>query len=146
VTRTEAVDFFARHQQHWDVRDAEALANSHAENGRVVSPIFRTVEGRPAILRSYQSLFQIFPDWKYRGERILVDGSQIAQTFTVTATHVGDFMGFAGTGRRTEFSGVRLFEMRDDLIVYEQRYYDFTGLLIQLGILHSKPAKTYGTG
>jgi hypothetical protein len=36
---------------------------------------------------------------------------------------------------------MRLFEMQDGLIAYERRYYDFTGLLIQLGILRGKPAR-----
>jgi hypothetical protein len=36
---------------------------------------------------------------------------------------------------------VRIFEMKDDRIAYERRYYDFTGLLIQLGILRGKPAR-----
>jgi hypothetical protein len=31
--------------------------------------------------------------------------------------------------------------MADGLIVHERRYYDFTGLLIQIGILRGKPAK-----
>jgi hypothetical protein len=30
--------------------------------------------------------------------------------------------------------------MRDGLIARERRYYDFTGLLIQLGVLRSRPA------
>ncbi|OFW05802.1 MAG: hypothetical protein A3H96_15330 [Acidobacteria bacterium RIFCSPLOWO2_02_FULL_67_36] len=141
MTRAQAVEFFARHQQAWDARDAEALANSHTLDGRIISPIFRTVEGRPAILHSYRALFQIFPDWRYTGETVLVDGNQVAQPFTVTATHVGEFMGFPGSGRRTEFSGVRLLELRDGLIAQERRYYDFTGLLVQLGILQGKPAR-----
>jgi hypothetical protein len=49
-------------------------------------------------------------------------------------------MGLRGTGRKFDIQGVRLMEMRDGLIAYERRYYDFTGLLIQLGILKSKPA------
>jgi predicted ester cyclase len=142
MTRERAIEFFALQQRHWDARDPEALANGHTEDGQVISPIFRTIEGRPAILSSYRTLFQIFPDWRYTGERVLVDGEQAAQSFTVTASHVGEFMGFAGTGRRTEFSGVRLLEMRDGLIAREQRYYDFTGLLMQLGILHGKPGRS----
>jgi hypothetical protein len=34
---------------------------------------------------------------------------------------------------------VRLFTMRDGRIAHERRYYDFTGLLIQIGILKAKP-------
>jgi hypothetical protein len=34
-----------------------------------------------------------------------------------------------------------MFQMKDGLIAHERRIYDFTGLLIQLGILRGKPAK-----
>lgn len=139
MTHDEVRDFFTAQQEHWRTRNAGKLADGHAESGVLVSPIFRTVTGRPAIRASYESLFTIFPDWDYRAERLLIDGDSVAEPFTATATHVGEFMGLAGCGRRFEIQGVRLFEMKDGLIAQERRYYDFTGLLIQLGVLRSKP-------
>jgi predicted ester cyclase len=59
----------------------------------------------------------------------------------VAATHAGDFMGLPGSGKRFDIDGVQLFEMKDGLIAYERRYYDFTGMLIELGILRAKPAR-----
>jgi steroid delta-isomerase-like uncharacterized protein len=141
MTRDEAVTFFARQQEYWNSRNSEALALTHTPDGTVVSPIFRTVSGRADILQSYTSLFATFPDWQYIGQQLLVDGNHVAQQFLVHATHSGEFMGLPGSGRRFDIQGVRLFEMRDGLIAYERRYYDFTGLLIQLGVLRSKPAK-----
>jgi steroid delta-isomerase-like uncharacterized protein len=140
MERQEATAFFARLQKAWDLRDSEALAFGHTEDGTIVSPIFRTVQGREAIATSYVSLFTIFPDWKYTGEGLLVDGDQVAEMFSVTATHAGEFMGFPGTGRKCEIRGVRMFTIRDGLIAHERRFYDFTGLLIQIGVLKSKPA------
>ena len=141
MTHDDAVRFFALQQEHWNNRDAEGLARTHAEDGTVVSPIFRTVNGRADILASYRSLFTTFPDWRYIGQQLLVDGERVAQQFLVHATHSGEFMGLPGSGRKFDIQGVRLFEMKDGLIGYERRYYDFTGLLVQLGILRSKPAK-----
>lgn len=140
MTHGEICAFFDAQRDHWRARDPEQLANGHAENGVLVSPIFRSVTGRPAILSSYRSLFDIFPDWDYRAERVLIDGAMVAEPFSATATHVGEFMGLAGSGRRFEIQGVRLFEMKAGLIAHERRYYDFTGMLIQLGVLRSKPA------
>ena len=93
------------------------------------------------ILESYKALFATFPDWTYNGQQPLVDGSRIAQPFNVQATHSGDFMGLPGSGRRFEIEGVRMFDLADGLIAHERRYYDFTGLLIQLGVLRGKPAR-----
>jgi hypothetical protein len=50
-------------------------------------------------------------------------------------------MGLPGSGRAFDIEGVRVFEMKDGLIAHERRYYDFTGLLIQLGVLRGKPAR-----
>ena len=141
MNRQELEAFFARHQKAWDGRDPAALADGHASDGRVVSPIFGTVHGRQEILGSYQSLFTTFPDWSITGLAVLIDGDRVAQPFKVQATHGGDFMGLPGSGRRFEIEGMRLFEMKDGLIAFERRYYDFTGLLIQLGILRGKPAR-----
>lgn len=141
MTHDEAITFFDLRQKAWNARDAEALARGHTEHGTVLSPIFRTVRGRDEILESYQSLFATFPDWHYVGEPLLVDGDRVAQPFVVHATHSGVFMGLPGSGRRFDIQGVLLFEMTDGLIAHERRYYDFTGLLIQLGILRGKPAR-----
>ena len=71
----------------------------------------------------------------------MIDGGRVAQEFAVDATHSGAFMGAAAERPQVSIIGVRLFEMEDGLIVHERRYYDFTGLLIQIGILRGKPAK-----
>jgi steroid delta-isomerase-like uncharacterized protein len=141
MTHDEAVRFFADQQNEWNARDAVALARRHAADGVVVSPIFRTVHGTDEILGSYRSLFATFPDWQYVGEQLLVDGNRVAQQFVVHATHSAEFMGLPGSGRKFEIEGVRLFEMKGGLIQHERRYYDFTGLLIQLGVLRGKPAR-----
>ena len=141
MTHEDAVKFFAEQQDEWARRDIEALSRRHAEDGIIVSPIFGTVQGRADILASYVSLFKTFPDWNYVGEDILVDGTRGAQEFSVQATHSGAFMGLPPTGRRFDIRGVRMFQMKDGLIAHERRFYDFTGLLIQLGILRGKPAK-----
>jgi len=141
MTRDEIQALFDRRADAWRRRDVDALAASHAEHGVVVSPMFTTVTGRDHITDAYRSLFRAFPDWDYAGEALIVDGVRVAQPFTVQATHAGEFMGLAGSGRRFTVHGVLLFEVGDGLIQTERRIYDFTGLLIQLGVLKSRPAK-----
>jgi steroid delta-isomerase-like uncharacterized protein len=140
MSNDEIREFFALQARHWRERDAMGLAGGHTPDGTIVSPIFRTVTGADGIADSYRSLFTIFPDWDYKGTQLLIDGDRVAEPFTATATHKGEFMGIAGTGKRFTIEGVRLFEMRAGRIAHERRYYDFTGLLIQLGVLRGKPA------
>ena len=139
MTRDEIRAFFAAQEQHWRNRNPAGLAAGHAPDGVIESPIFRTVTGAHNIGVSYTTLYDIFPDWELLESELLIDGDRVAQTFTVTATHQGDFMGLPGTGKRFTIHGVRVFTMRDGLIAHERRYYDFTGLLIQIGVLKGKP-------
>jgi len=141
MTRAEVAAFFAGRQVHWNAHDARTLASGHAEHGVVKSPMHGTREGREAIEDSYDALFSMFPDWRFVGDELLIDGDRVAQVFTAEATHVGEFMGLRGTNRRFRIQGVRMYEMQDGLIRTERRLYDFTGLLIQVGVLRSKLAK-----
>lgn len=137
--------FFAERDGFWQARNAAGLASGHATDGRVSSPMWRERLGRDAILESYRQLFETFPDWEFRGEPLLVDGNNVAQPFSATATLRGEFMGLPATGRRCQIEGVRLYEIKDGLIQVERRLYDFTGLLVQVGVLKSRPAAGGGT-
>lgn len=140
MTRDAIRAFFADRQVEWKRRDAKALANGYTEDSEVFSPMFGNLSGREAICEAYRALFTVFPDWDLRIEDLLIDEDRVAQIFVVSATHVGEFMGIAGTNRRFELHGVRLCTMGDGLIRSERRLYDFTALLIQVGAIRSKPA------
>lgn len=124
----------------WTFRDPAALAAGYTDNAVVNSPMFPRAEGRAAIELSYVALFRIFPDWEITCEPACVSGNRAIQPCKVHATHRGDFMGIPGSGRRVEFDCVLIFDMQDGLIEHERRIYDFTGMLIQLGVLRGKPA------
>jgi predicted ester cyclase len=140
MTREEIIAFFAERQSRWDAHDARALAADHAENGTVQSPMHGARRGRAAIEGAYRSLFEAFPDWRFTSGDLIIEGDRVAQPFTAEATHVGDFMGLPGTNRRSRVQGVRIYEMAGGLIHAERRFYDFTSLLLQIGVLKGKPA------
>jgi hypothetical protein len=138
--RATVIAFLEERQRGWLARDAEALGRSHAEDGVVRSPIFATLQGRKAITDGYRSLFKSFTDWQLASRPAVIDDGRVAQPFDVVATHTGTLLGFEPTGRRFEIHGVLLFDLNPDcLIAQEQRIYDFTGLLIQVGVLRGKP-------
>ncbi|MBI3493218.1 MAG: hypothetical protein HY047_15780 [Acidobacteria bacterium] len=59
----------------------------------------------------------------------------------INATHVNDFFGLPGTNKRIEIRHSRLFQIDEaGLIAHERRIYDFTGLLVKVGVLRAKPA------
>jgi steroid delta-isomerase-like uncharacterized protein len=139
MSRDHVIAFLARRQQHWAARDAAALAADHTEDSIVHSPLFGVVTGRSEIAKTYENLFRIFADWTFAAEDLIVDGSRAAQIFRVKATHTSELFGVAATNRRFEIHGALIFDFRDGLIHRERRLYDFTSLLLQLGVLKAKP-------
>ncbi len=139
MTRPQILAFFSEWEPDLKARNPERLASWYAERATVNSPMFKRLCGREQIAESYYRLFETFPDWTTTNEEPLVDGDRAAIPFRTTATHVGEFMGLPGTGRKFQIEGVRIFRMDDGLIQDERRLYDFTSFLIQIGVLRSKP-------
>jgi steroid delta-isomerase-like uncharacterized protein len=140
VTREELSEFFARRDADWQKHDSAALAASHSESGVIDSPLRGKVEGCSAIQDSYADFFISFPDAQYSTEHLLIDGNRVVQFTEMTGTQKGDFCGLPPTGKRFRMKCVSLFSFADDRIVYEYRIYDFTSILLQLGVLKAKPA------
>jgi steroid delta-isomerase-like uncharacterized protein len=140
MTRDAVVVLLERREAGMAARDVEMLQSTYADTAALESPLAGSVVGRDAVTRVYASFFQAFPDATISSEPPLIDGDSAALVSTISGTHHGDFLGLAPTGKAFRFRMVALLTFRDGLIVAEQRIYDFTGLLIQLGVLKAKPA------
>ena len=139
MTREETTRFFDRWNQAWASQDATALANLYAADCKVTSPMFGEMQGRAAVTESFKRLFKVFPDLNLKTEQLLIDGDRAAVVFSTTATHSGEFMGLPATGRKAQVSGVLVLNLDDGLVDEELRLYDFTALLLQVGVLRAKP-------
>lgn len=139
MTREQIVALLNTMQRSWNSRDPVGLAAVHSDDGVVFSPIFGEVRGRAAIEKSYRDLFTAFADWTFEPAELVVDGLRAAQLFTVSATHTSEMFGVPATHRRFKIQGVLVFEFRDGKVAVERRLYDFTGLLIQMGVIRAKP-------
>ena len=140
MTRDEIVALFARRQQKWEAHDAAALAADYAEDTAVDSPLAGgKAIGRDAVERLYRTYFAAFTDLKLTQDALLIDGDEVAQLLHLSGTDTGGFMGTAPTGRTVSIPVGLFFSLRDGLIVRERRVYDFTGVLIQVGLLKAKP-------
>ena len=140
MTREEIMAFFTRREAAWRAHDAAALAADHASDGVVISPTGGVLEGRADIERIYSIWFTAFPDLAFASTDVLVDGNRAVLVATVTGTHAGDFFGLPASGRRLQASFAFLYTLVDGVIVHEHRILDFTGVLIQVGVLKVKPA------
>jgi steroid delta-isomerase-like uncharacterized protein len=140
MTRKEIAEFFARRNEAWQRHDIVALAADHAEDGEVDSPLWGKIKGHTAIQNVYIQWFSSFPDAEYCTEHLLIDKDAAAQFTKMSGTQMGEFCGLAPTGKRFEMRCAFLFCFADGKIALETRVYDFTGILVQLGVLKAKPA------
>lgn len=139
MTRDEIVAFFERRQDAYDNLDAARLAADYSDDCLVQSPTGGTHTGRAAAEKVLQTVFSAFLDLKVRTERLIVDGNQVAQVISLEGTDLGGYLGLPPTGKIFQLPAVFLYELNGTQIVRERRIYDFTGMLVQIGVLKAKP-------
>lgn len=140
MSRDEIEALVARRQLAWDAHDARALTEDHTDDCVVESPLGGgPTRGHEAIERLYATYFRAFTDLKLEGTDLLIDGQRAALFATVSGTDQGGFMGMAPTKRPIRISVVFMYQFEHGRIALERRIYDFTGLLVQVGVLKAKP-------
>jgi steroid delta-isomerase-like uncharacterized protein len=142
MNRESIVALFERRTEAWRRHDTAALAADHAESSVAESPLQGRLEGRKRIEEGYDYWTRSFPDLTFTVRDLVIDGNRVVQFFSVRGTQSAPFGGIPATGRRIDFSGVCLFTIGPDgLFVREQRLYDVSGVLMQLGVLKMKDAR-----
>jgi uncharacterized protein (TIGR02246 family) len=139
MSRDEILALMKRRNAAWDAHAVVALGALHAPNCVVVSPTGGVLEGRTEIERIYRLWFTAFPDIRYRSDDILVDGDRVVELAQFSGTHAGEFFGVPATRRRIDVQVAVILTVADGLVVEERRIYDFTGFLVQVGVLKAKP-------
>jgi steroid delta-isomerase-like uncharacterized protein len=139
MTRDEIVAFFQRREDLYNDFDAAALAADYADDAVIESPVAGVHTGGLAAEQALRAVFEAFLDRKMRTESLMIDGDRVAQVFAIEGTHIGEFLGLPPTGKPFRHTAVFVYELRNRLIVRERRIYDFTGLLVQIGVMKAKP-------
>jgi steroid delta-isomerase-like uncharacterized protein len=139
MNRHEIASFLDERRDAWRLRDPVMLARGHQDTGVVHSPLFGTIQGREAIESSYREIFKTFSDWTLDEQEDVIEDSRAIQVLTFHGTHTGLLFGMPPSGRRFQCQGVSFLEFKDGKIARERRLYDFTAMLLQLGVLKAKP-------
>ena len=141
MTREDIVALFASRQRAMDRHDVAAMSAMFAEDAVVESPTASgTVRGRTAIDEVTLAWFKGFPDVAWTTERLIIDGDVVAWITSTRGTDTGGFLGLPPTGKPFNLVMVTVSTLDDGRIVHERRIYDFTGMLVQIGVLKAKPA------
>jgi steroid delta-isomerase-like uncharacterized protein len=140
MTRQQVLDFFKRRWDAYDDLDAAALAADYADHAVIESPTAGVHTGREAAERTFRLIFSAFLDLTTTVDNLIIDGDKAVTVVSLEGTHIGEFLGIPPTGKRFTMPAVFFYQLENGKIVRERRIYDFTGLLVQIGVLKAKPA------
>jgi steroid delta-isomerase-like uncharacterized protein len=140
MTRDDILAFTNRLVENWERADDRALAAGYADDATLDSPLLGKRKGRGAIEASFRDLFRMFDKWRITIDNTVIDpiSGRAVLLLTAQATQVGDMLGYPASHRRFTLRTALVFDFAKGRIASETRLYDFTGLLVQLGVLTAK--------
>lgn len=138
VTRPEVEALFAHRQRAYDDLDADALAADYAADAVIDSPLSGR-HGKADAAANLAAVFKAFLDMTMVTEALIIDGNRATQVLQIEGTNIGGLLGLPPSGKPFRIPAVFTYELRNGQIIREQRIYDFTGMLVQVGILKVKP-------
>jgi steroid delta-isomerase-like uncharacterized protein len=89
--------------------------------------------GREGIKQAAAWVRSIFPDLHVTVEDVVAEGDRVVTRFTAHATHRGEFLGVAATGRPVTLSGIHVDRLVDGRIAERAESVDLLALLRQIG-------------
>jgi steroid delta-isomerase-like uncharacterized protein len=140
MTRKQVEALMLRREHAQSQQDVPGITALYSDDIVVDSPMAGgTVRGRDANAEVYHAWAAAFPDAAFTRKALVIDRDRAVWIGEVRGTDTGGFMGIAATGKPFQLPMVFLYTVKDGAIVHEQRIYDFTGMLIQIGVLKAKP-------
>ncbi|GLQ53718.1 ester cyclase [Devosia nitrariae] len=140
-TRHSVQDVVTRQIDALNRHDVETLGATYGAGASVWDPQYpELLKGRDAIVTDYTEFLAGFPDLQVTVKRTVEQGNDYAVEFSMTGTHKGNLITPTGqipaTNKRIEIAGCVMGQIDDEgRIVDERRYFDFAGMLGQLGLL-----------
>jgi len=138
MTRDAISAIFNRRSAAWAAQDAAALAREYAEDCVIESSLGGVHHGPAAAERVFREVFDAL-DAHMDEQGLIIDGDLVAQVIEFSGTDSGQLLGLPPTGKSFRVPCVLLFKFENGKIKHERRIYDFTGMLVQIGLLKTKP-------
>jgi steroid delta-isomerase-like uncharacterized protein len=106
-----------------------------APDVRNTTPLPVQATGAEALKQVWAMLLRVFPDLQLTVEEVVAEGDTVVSRHTVRGTHVGYYLGLAGTGRSVIYGEMFFFRFEGGRIVEISGIVDVAGQLRQLGLL-----------
>jgi steroid delta-isomerase-like uncharacterized protein len=115
--------------------DIDVVCSMFAEDCALIDvTTSEVVHGRAGIRRICETTYEAFSDLRHENMRLIGEGHTVVGQFEIVATHTGELLGYAPTGRRLRFRACSVFDLNEsnDQIEKETYYHDAVGLAAQL--------------
>lgn len=114
-------------------RNREIIGEIFSENWVDGNPAFpdqpKGIEGAMYYVDVYRN---IFPDIQFTMTHLLAESDQVCFRFTAEATHKGEIMGIAPTGKRVKISGIVIHRVENGKFAESWNEIDLLGIQQQL--------------
>ncbi len=125
-------DAVERARERWNAGDLPGYLTLYGEgirlHGYTPEPM-----GKVEVEGFYRGIFAAFDSPQLIFNETLESGDSVTIRFTMTGTHVGEFMGVPATGRKIALPGITILRFEGDTVVERWSSADMLGLLVQLG-------------
>lgn len=85
-----------------------------------------------ALKQSLAAYANVLEDARFEERDLLAEDDRVMIRWTLTARHVGTFLGVPPTGRTLAVDGANIFRIKDELIIERWSFFDAPSLLAQL--------------
>lgn len=119
-------------EEFWSSGNMAAADELIAQDAMITLPGIGQVD--LATLKGFaQTLRGAFPDWYSTVEEMVGEGDTIAERWTGTGTHQGEFQGVAPTGRQVKVPGSVFYRIASGKIIEFRGLFDGLVMMRQLG-------------
>jgi predicted ester cyclase len=112
-------------------REQEELWN-HSGDLDAAEELFATGEAEAAKQQA-ADFRRSFPDVTSTIEDLIAEGDKVVARWRSRATHQGDYMGIAPSGKEVEFTGISIYRIEGNKIAESWSVEDQFGLMRQIG-------------
>ncbi len=97
-------------------------------------PDGQDIKGPKMLKELFIAFRPVFPDIHYTIDDMVAEGDKVAVCYTSTATHKGEYMGIAPTGKRVTMKSAFFYRFKGGKMVEAVSYSDSLAMFRQLGV------------
>ena len=117
----------------WNKGDLSAVEQFYAADVVIHGALPGMPSGLEGVKRVIAAYRAAFPDVHLTIEELVAEGDKVADRWSWTGTHKGEFMGIAPTGKRVSVAGITIMRIADGKIAEIRSASDQLDLMKQLG-------------